>query len=309
MKDNDSKKINNTMLKVLYTLKFLVDNSAVSISEISSYLEAQVGDRQKYSSAIIRKYIATLKYCGIKIEKQSGLYRITKLPFVIDFSNDELDAIELLSTLGNNSSHTKNKKLLSNFVEKIKLRYSNSAVEWSKTNPKNRTYNSQISEEDKEKITLYEKYCDDELKLKITSSYIKCQEPLMCEPVKVEYSPYDIYFKVFLPKSGNIISIPINRIEKIEQLPIRSTNIIKPNVVTFQLLNKLAQNYELRDDERSLGVNDLGYITVLNNMEDQTMLLYRLMRYAENCVVKSPKNLRSQMIEEINETLKNYESQ
>ena len=102
MKDNDSKKINNTMLKVLYTLKFLVDNSAVSISEISSYLEAQVGDRQKYSSAIIRKYIATLKYCGIKIEKQSGLYRITKLPFVIDFSNDELDAIELLSTLGNN---------------------------------------------------------------------------------------------------------------------------------------------------------------------------------------------------------------
>ena len=80
-------------------------------------------------------------------------------------------------------------------------------------------------------------------------------------------------------------------------------------VVIFKLKNKLAQRYEIRENE-TITVNNLPeYIVVENIGETEESLMKRLMRYDTDCEIISPKYYRKNMKNLLDDILKNYEEE
>ena len=75
----------------------------------------------------------------------------------------------------------------------------------------------------------------------------------------------------------------------------------------FKVKNRLAKTYQLKDNEASDGFDEFGNHIIVNRTGNFDSLINRLMRYGENCEVCTPKYLREQMIQTINDTLKQYE--
>ena len=98
--------------------------------------------------------------------------------------------------------------------------------------------------------------------------------------------------------------INFDEIMEIKQLPTKSNPMNMLSSTTFKLKSPLAQTYKLHQDEKLLEIDIDGNILLLNQKEDRTLLLKRLMRYGACCEVLSPKSLRDEMKELIGDTLK-----
>ncbi len=303
-----SKKIGNTSIRVLETLKFLSNNEA-SIQDIIRYFEKIDPNNRIYTNEVILKYINTLKVFGFRFIKKKDKYVIMNSPNQIDFSQDELQAISILNSLAENFPEIKIKTNLHNFLLDLEKRFSDNTRLIQQNIKRDEIISFKFDySKYKKQIEEYEKYCIDGQRIKVTYKNNK-DETISCmvEPNEIKYHGSNVYLCVYNPVSAQIQDLKFDDIMQIEQLPQKINSINMLSSVTFLLKGRLAKAYKLHDGEKLMQIKTDGNVVVLNKNEDRTLLLKRLMRYGENCEIISPKNFREEMLNTIKKCLKNYE--
>ena len=132
---------------------------------------------------------------------------------------------------------------------------------------------------------------------------IKCK----CTPKEVIYDSKTVYLRIHDPSKRQNYEISLSNILSISRLPQVAKETELNTTAVFKVKNRLAKTYQLKDNEASDGFDEFGNHIIVNRTGNFDSLINRLMRYGENCEVCTPKYLREQMIQTINDTLKQYE--
>lgn len=294
--------------RVFETLKFLLKEPA-GVNDIIKYLSGLESDGKTFSKAVIYKYIATLKFFGVNISRNKCKFCITNLPFKINFSDENMEAIYLLDYLLSVTPESKLTTGLSKFIYQIELRQpiksSNSEL---KEDILNRLKMQLPSKEILEKFKDYEKICEDKQKINLTyTDRRKEVKNVICEPIECNLDRNNIYLLLYSEHPNEYLEINTKQIIKINQLPSKCTSGKHLTSTTvFKIKNKLSKRYTLRDTETELNhVSDEERI-ISNKTEPKEKLMLRIMRYAEQCEILTPKTERNKMKTLIDETLSNY---
>lgn len=294
--------------RVFETLKFLLKEPA-SVNDIIKHLASLEAEEKTFSKAVIYKYIATLKFFGIDIAKNKCKFYVKNLPFKIKISNENLEAIYLLDYLLSVTPESKLTQNLSEFIYQIELRQ-----------PLNEN-SSKIKDEIKNKIKMqlptktlleefkkYEKLCEDKLKINLT--YFNARKEVqntICEPIECNLDKQNIYLLLYSEHPNEYLEINTKQILKLEQLPSKcSLGKHLSSTTVFKIKHKLNKRYTLRENEMELNSVSTNERIISNKIEPKEKLLFRIMRYAEQCEILTPKTDRQKMKQLINETLSNY---
>ena len=161
----------------------------------------------------------------------------------------------------------------------------------------------------KEKIKHCQQICQDKYITEVfyihNSQEVRCK----CTPKEILYGPQEVYLRIYDIVKRENVDIPISNILSIIKQPQIANSTELTTTVVYKLKNRLAKTYNLKENERTNGIDEKGELIVVNKNEDFDNLISRLMRYAGNCEIMSPKPIREKMQAVINETLANYESE
>ena len=301
------KKISDTSVRVLETLKILTKTSA-SIQDIIGKFEKIDPNNRIYTSEVILKYINTLKVFGFRFVKEKDKYALLNTPNQFEFDEKNLQAVYLIEKLSKAFPENGIKLEIVKFLKELEKGYSNNTKLLLSSITRSEFFDLKIDySKYLTKIKEYEKYCLDGQRLKITHiNPKKIEASVMVEPNEIKYKDNEVYLSVYNPLSAQIQDINFNSIIQIEQLPLKTNRINMLSSITFLLKDRLAKNYKLHEGEKLLQIKSDGGIVVLNQKEDRGLLLKRLMRYGENCEVISPKHAREEIKEMIKSALSNY---
>lgn len=313
MKNNNSNK-SNSAYRVFETLKFLIEKPA-SVSEIITHLEkleeSQKSDKIVYSNSVIYKYLATLKFAGIKLERNKCKYEVKELPFKVDIGEESVQALAILYDLLKTTPSKKIQNDLRNLFYQIEMRYpiSNRNIEKQhlssiKTNVKL----SQPTAQDIEKIRQYEKYCEDAVRLQLKYKNLSGEENIItCDPIEVKYIDNNIIFICFNINLNEFLEVNDKQVINMVQLPQCCTKKYFASTTVFELTGRLAKVYTLRNEEYTINSRNNDITTVVSQKESKEQLYRRLMRYDIYCKVISSQRDKLAMKQLIDRTLKNYE--
>lgn len=301
------KKFSDTSTRVLETLKILAKDNA-SINDIIKHFEKIDPNNRIYTNEVILKYINTLKVFGLKFIKQKDKYVLLNQPLQFDFTKKELETIYLLEKSVSLIPEERIQEETHKFLQELEKRFSEGTKMLAHNVIQPKMINLEFSYDKYAKeIKEYEKYCIEGQKLKIIyKDANKSDISIVAEPNEIRYKKHNVYLSIYNPLSAQIQDIDFDDIIEIKQLPLRTnpTNLL--STATFILKGPLAKSYTIHKEERLLQVKPDGSIVLLNQKEDKTALLRRLMRYGANCEIISPKSLREEMIKMVDSTLKNY---
>lgn len=301
------KKISDTSTRVLETLKLLVKNSA-SIQDIINYFEKIDPKNRIYTNEVILKYINTLKVFGFKFVKEKDKYVLVNPPNQLNFDEKDLRAICLIEKYSELIPEEKFRTEIAGFLQELERRFSEKTKILSKKLLKTDAVNiNSTFKRHALRIKEYEKFCQEGLKLKVR--YIErhdAEVSIIVEPNEIKYIKKSVFLSVYNPIAATVQDIDFDNILEVNQLPSKVNPTTMHTSVTFKLKDRLATGYRLYEGERLLQKEKNGNIVVLNQKEDKTQLLKRLLRYGENCEVLSPKNIRDEMLCIINEMLLYY---
>lgn len=302
-----SKKISDTSIRVLETLKIL-SKSNVSVQDIINHFEKIDPNNRIYTSEVILKYINTLKVFGFRFVKEKDKYVLLNTPNQFDFDENDLKSVYLIDKYANVFPEDKIKIEINSFINNLRKKYSDNTILLAKNIDKPNPVSLGLNySKYLDQIKKYEKYCQDKQRLKITyKNYKEAIVTTMVEPSEIRYKNSEVYLNVYNALSAQVLDINFDSIIEIEQLPVKSNSVMMPFSVTFRLKGRLAKSYKLHDGEKALQIEPKGDIIILNQQEDRQQFLRRLMRYGENCEVISPQNIREEMYELIKSTLNNY---
>lgn len=301
------KKIGDTSVRVLETLKFLSQRSS-TIQDVLKFFEKADSDNRIYTNEVILKYINTLKVFGFRFIKEKDKYVLLNLPIQINLNEDELKALLLIESALSKFPEEEVKKDVEVFLQDLEKRFSDNTRLISASIKKPYINNLKFDYSKYEnQIHLYEKYCNDRQRIKITyKKKNKAETSIIAEPNEIKYMANSVYFNLYNPATAQIQNINLDLITKVEQLPLKSNPVNMITSVTFELKDRLAKAYNLHDGEKLLQLKPNGNIIIMNQKEDHALLIQRLMRYGENCEIIAPKTLREEMKQLIKTTLALY---
>lgn len=301
------KKFSDTSIRVMETLKILA-NKPASIQDILNHFEKIDPKNRIYTSEVILKYINTLKVFGMRFTKKKDKYILLTSPCELHFSKEDLQSIALLEKYSRQFPEEKIKTEIDKFIQEIEKRFSDTTKLLANNIKKPTELNFSLSyEKYSARIKEYEKYCLEAQRLKVTCKDSKNKQiSITIDPNELKYKGEKVYLSAYNPLLAQIQDINLDDIISITQLPTKSNPMNMLSAVTFKLKGTLAKTYKLHADEKLIQIEKDGNIIILNQKEDRRLLLKRLMRYGENCEVISPKSLRDEMAELIEETLKLY---
>lgn len=300
-------KISDTSIRVLETLKIFSGNAA-SIQDILNYFEKVDPENRVYTSEVILKYINTLKVFGLRFVKKKDKYVLLNSPCQIELNEENLKSIYLLEQCAAVFPEEKVRTETNKFLNELEKRFSDNTKILAHDVTKPEIINIELNYEKYSKqIKEYEKYCDEAQRLKITCKNSQNEVvSITVDPNEIKYKDKEVYLNVYSPLLAQLQDINFNDIVEIKQLPTKSNPMNMLSATTFKLKNPLSKTYKLHHGEKLLKMDEEGNAIILNQKEDRTLLLKRLMRYGACCEVISPKTLRDEMCELIDATLRNY---
>lgn len=282
-------KVNLSSMRVLQMLRLLFEKS-YTMNELVDAMSELTGEC--CTNFLISKYINTCRFCGIDIQKLDGKYTLLKIPFGYTFSEDEL---ELLSDIGEYTSNMRASKTVRNI---------NSVI--TKINQHSDKYYARISlPENDKRVSAFEEAIEQGYKVRLTYLENGIETTLQCEPFEITYDDYGLCFVVYAAE-GERLRIPFVDISGIWVTKLKATRQASTATVTFILKDILAKRYILRPGER-VANKTLDTTAVVNSTEDKATLLTRLLRYGELCEIKFPISYRKELLNIVDNTLKNYE--
>ena len=306
MKNN--KKLNDGCLKIFKFLKLLYEDQAEYDKVLEIFKDGSKETPKENVQVILNRYINTLKVFGLKIEKENTKYKIQNSLYSINLNDADLRAISILINYIQNFPENKQSNQVQNMLNKVELRM--------KSEDKN-TLNSLLNNSNydfgfyyaniREQIIQCEKICAERFMINII--YLKNNKQLQCKGVlkEVLYGCKNVSLRIYDTVNHINLEIPINNVLSIVRLPQIASDIEMSTTVVYKLKNRLAKTYKLKENEYSDGYNENGELIVINKNESFDKLIQRLMRYTDSCEIISPKNLRDEMIQNLNDTIRNYD--
>ncbi len=280
-----SLKKNLSSMQVLKTLKLLMEGD-YTMQEIVDKLNTKEDD-VIFNNSVISKYINTCRSLGFDIPKIHNKYYIATLPFGINISDVETDLIKTLYNTAKNELSSNCFKVFDGLVKKI-----------------NRYANKKITRVDKDTYQFACEIFEQAIKRRRKINLLfKNNIKMDCIPLSIVYTENKTFFKVYNKRER---MIDWNRLSGIEILQESYKYPYKnQQIVVYALKNKLAQRYELRENEELKSFED-GIKVIINKDEPQEELFSRLLRYDTDCEIMSPKFYRDDMKQLIEDTLANY---
>ena len=273
-------KTSETTKRVALLLKELV-KKPLSYDDMLKLL-SEKGEKPVYTTEVLNKYINTLRTLGLQVKRIDGKYTLLTFLFQLVLSKQETNVFNNLETSILKYGTDKNikcfldiKKKILKFFDVNSQREINNYVEQFLTTPLGL------------KIKMFEKICDDELTVKIKYS----GETITVEPKQVLFTEKKIYFECFDIKKIETRKLPLQKITLVSQEPVKNKNIIASNAVIYEIRNRLAQNYILKEGESIIFQNDEKKVIKAEN-EDYELLTKRLIRYKNNCKIIKPVKFR-----------------
>ena len=303
-----TEKYNDACIKLFEFLKMLYQGDVEFKRVINHFSDGEYNGKSN-THVTLNKYLNAMKIFGIKVKKINGKYRMYNSPYKLKFDLDDLKSIKCLKQAGELLPDGKTKTNFESFIRALEIRFDESAqsicqVENSTQNLYLEFANSEITDQ----LQYCMKLCQDKQKLEIIFTNEKGEEiNLLCSPVEQIYQKRKLCLKVLGNNGTRVYDIPTDNIKSIKQLPVASSTQAIPTTVVYRIKNRLAKNYKIREWERVDKIEYDGSHIIVNKNEDLNLLVQRLMRYGTQCTIISPKFLKEEMIERINDTLKNYE--
>lgn len=301
-----SEKYNDSCIKIFSLIKLLLNDDA-EYSKVMSIFAEEASANLSTFPVILNKYLNTLKIFGIKVKKVKNKYYLLNMPFNIDFTANDVKAVQLLKSACDMIPNAKSKETLLTFIKAVEMRYNETAKSVVTSfnidmHPDLTFYFSKFHDQ----ILECEKLCSEKKKLEILYLTEDKESTIICSPKEVKYQNRKVCFSVFNQLSRQVFDIPIDNIKSIKQLPtLSSTQNVSMSVV-YKLKGRLAEAYKLKEWEYSNGYDSNGNLIVVNSNEDPDVLLSRLMKYGENCILVTPKFMKDRMRELIDKVLNNY---
>lgn len=267
----------------------LLFKKSYSMNELMDALSEVTGER--CSNFLVCKYINTCRFCGIDIQKINGKYMLLRLPFGMDFSDDELDLINEINEYCQTARITKTIRGINSILDKLNRR-------------SNKYYSRIALPEEDHFIENFENALEKGVKVKISYNDNGTSTTGEWDPVSI--SCEDSLISFILKNKDSQKKIYYTDVTSLEISTCKSNNGVPPSSIVFKLKNNLAKRYTLRPDERIVSTDFDGSICVSNKAEDKDTLLKRLLKYGDMCEIVSPRSYRKEFKNTIINTLKNY---
>lgn len=301
-----SEKYNDSCIKIFKLLELLIDDKA-DYSAVINIFDDEAAKNNSAFPVILNKYLNTLKIFGVKVKKVKNKYHLLNMPFNIPFTAEDVKAVNILKVASHILTSLKNRESLNSFIKSIEIRYNEYAKSVAESIESDVHLDlSFYFTKFQEQILECEKLCAEKKKLEILYVSGDSEASIICSPKEVKYLNRKVCFSVFNQLSRQVFDIPIDNIKSITQLPTVSSSKEISMSVVYKLKGRLANSYKLKEWEYSNGFDKEGNLIVVNSNEDPDVLLSRLMRYGENCVILTPKFMRDRMTENIDKILENY---
>jgi len=311
-----NKKISSTAYRVLLLLKLLNEKN-LGIEELNTILSQDINISRTFSNEVILKYISTLRLAGYKITKpctaNNYTYRLIKAPIRLKLSKDELYSLVLIDIFMSNMHQKVIQDARNKIYENISrflsdddiLLFNQMKKSFKNTNSLNTKFQKYAP-----LMSQFEQYCIDEQKITVKYKYpFENEIHMTLEPKYLEYMGGDVYICGYDPIIGERQLINIDYIIEMKQLPVKSSSNYILSPVIFKLRERLAQTYELHENEKITEVDsDAGTITVTAYADYKNILIHRLLKYGDLCEVLYPKAFRERIANELCKTIKNYET-
>lgn len=269
--------------------------------------ENEVYDDKKLNNlvqVVLNKYINALRIFGVKIKKEKNKFKLESSLYISEYSIDNIKAMSILTSANINIPDKDINKNISELVNNIVLR-----MDIQRRNILNSLlgkYNFTFYFTNiKDQIEQCKKYCKDNVLLEINYINKKKEERCICKPKEIKYTIKTAILSCYEVKKKEIIEIAFPNIISIDELPNRTTSFESTTTVVYKLTGRLAKTYKLKENEKLDKIEE-DSITIINTGEPRDKLFARLMRYADLCKIITPKYIRSDMINLINDSLKNY---
>lgn len=294
-KEVENHKKYETIIRVLKIFLGLT-NRPMSYEDIYKYLEKEniVSD---LSPELVNKYINTLRAAGLHIDKIQGRYTLFNSLVSISLTLDEIKTFKRIETAILKYGIEKNiytflsiKKKFLRFFDFLTRRYVN-------------YYNDQIlTTKMSFMIKQFEKLCADEQRLVIEYD----NKVYTIEPKTIIFYDNNIYLEAINHQTRMVKKFLLEKVNLLEQQPVKNTYIILPSTVIYELTGNLAYTYKLKPNEEIIK-RRLHKITVKSNNEDYEFLARRLIRYQNFCKIIYPESFITYFKNFVENILKVYD--
>lgn len=281
-----AKKINIASYRVLKTLFFLFHNN-LTMSEL--IIELEKSGCGPYNNYIVSKYIHTLKSCGIDIQKVQNRYCIVNFPFGMKLSSIESQLLYDIKTKCEKISFDDIGLVIGRFFDKIHLPFYKSGM--GLLSSPNHNVIKNIEQAYKGNVEVILTYLDNK------------KEGGFVRSLKVVNGKY--FF--ILANQSEVKEIDPDNVCNVELLNKKAKINDVNNSVIFELRGRLAERYQLRENEHIIKYKDNGSIVILNEYEDRHVLIQRLLRYDSSCKVIGPTDFLIEFKSVVQNSLKNYD--
>lgn len=286
----NAQKRHNSCVRVLEFLKLLTQND-VCLNNI--YENSQEKFKNIEATETFLKYINTLYISGLKVEKVGKKYSLCNALSTINFSQNEFDLLFQIYKNFNNCCISSDKEDFDLFfTDMFKFLYQEDKAVFLKK-IENLKMNSQ-----QEVLAQKTQYYQNLVLLKQKLKIIYNNESFIAEPRDIEIENENIYLIVYKPQDANIMKILTDNIRNIEVLPAKIKSFGITETVVFEVYDRLAVNYRLRDCERIQTFSENKKV-IINCGEDRKHLIRRLLKYGENCKVLLPKTFKAEFLKSL----------
>lgn len=286
----NTQKRHNSCVRVLEFLKLLTQND-VCLNNI--YENSQEKFKNIEATETFLKYINTLYISGLKVKKVGKNYSLCNAITTVSFSKQEFDLLLKIYNDFNNCCISCDKDDFDLFFTNIFkfLHLEDKAVFLKKiANSRMDTCQKVFAQ----KTQYYQNLISLKQKLKITYN----DETFIAEPHELSIENGTIYLIVYKPQDAGIIKILTDNIQNLEILPVKIKSSGITETVVFEVYDRLAFNYRLRDCERIQTFSDNKKV-IVNRGEDRKQLIRRLLKYGENCKVLLPKTFKAEFLKSL----------
>lgn len=305
MKDK-KQKINNGCINIFRFLQLLYDDEAYYDDVVSIYKDDINEKSENNLQVVLNKVINAMKIFGIKVEKVKNKYELKNSLYTANYDVDDLKSISILIKAVENYPNKTIKKQADKILKLFTLRMSSDCL--MKLNQLSTNYNFNFFYKPfKQQIEDCQELCKTELLFNIKYLYKGKEVQRQGIAKDVTFTAKTAYLQMYDTDNNLNFEIPIPNILDIKQQNSKNRKMIAPLHTTFYLKGRLAKTYKLKENEQLQEKECTeDKISILSKTEPLDVLLPRLMRYQDNCVVKGPQYVREEMLKMINDTLEQY---
>ena len=309
--------INISAYRVLFILSLLVRYRSLGAVDLNRFLVENPLIQRIYNAETLTKYINTLREVGCAIPRSSNrndyCYELLVSPFPLRLEQDELQVAEKLLGMLFLQPDEALCNDYSDFLAELDwclgrvdrpLEPVNVMAGPAEDSLEGGKDLAPALQARRHLLKTYRRYCQETFTLQIMcreQSEPAVQERLI-EPHDVMIREDRLLLRGLDQRSQQCVSLDLEQIVSVRQLPGKSRRSVSQVSVTFALYGRLAKSYRLHPGEKVIYQSETEQ-RIKARVSDSGDLINRLMKYGASCQVLAPASVRDAMRQRIDNLL------